>query len=47
MPEYHAPLDDIRFVLDNVTPISDLAKLGPYAHADAERWPACSTSSAV
>ena len=36
MPDYQPPLDDIRFVLDNVTPIGDLAKLGPYGHADAD-----------
>ena len=36
MPVYRPPLDDIRFVLDNVTPIGDLAKLGPYGHADSD-----------
>jgi 3-(methylsulfanyl)propanoyl-CoA dehydrogenase len=36
MPEYRPPLDDIRFVLENVTPIGDLAKLAPYGHADAD-----------
>ena len=34
MSEYHAPLRDIRFVLEHIAPVGDLAKLDEFAHAD-------------
>jgi alkylation response protein AidB-like acyl-CoA dehydrogenase len=36
MSDYTAPARDIRFVLEHVTPIGDLAELEAYAHADPE-----------
>jgi 3-(methylthio)propanoyl-CoA dehydrogenase len=36
MTTYTAPIRDIRFVLEHVTPLSELAALEPYAHADPE-----------
>src|SRR5262249_19747798 len=36
MPEYAAPLDDIRFVLENVVDLASLAKLPEFAHADPD-----------
>ncbi|MTV25986.1 acyl-CoA dehydrogenase [Nitriliruptoraceae bacterium ZYF776] len=36
MTDYTAPLRDIRFVLDHVTPLADLAALEPFAHAEPE-----------
>jgi 3-(methylthio)propanoyl-CoA dehydrogenase len=36
MTTYTAPLRDIRFVLEHVTPLAELTALEPYAHADPE-----------
>jgi 3-(methylthio)propanoyl-CoA dehydrogenase len=36
MTTYTAPIRDIRFVLEHVTPLSELTALEPYAHADPE-----------
>jgi 3-(methylthio)propanoyl-CoA dehydrogenase len=36
MSEYSAPLDDMRFVLDNVVDLAGLAALPGYEHADPE-----------
>ncbi|MCU1356156.1 MAG: acyl-CoA dehydrogenase [Acidimicrobiales bacterium] len=36
MSDYTPPLHDIRFLLDHVTPIGDLAKLEPFAEIDAD-----------
>ena len=36
MDGYRAPLDDIRFTLDHVVPLSTLSALPDFAHADAE-----------
>jgi alkylation response protein AidB-like acyl-CoA dehydrogenase len=36
MSDYTAPARDIRFVLEHVTPIGDLAELDAYAHADPD-----------
>jgi 3-(methylthio)propanoyl-CoA dehydrogenase len=36
MTTYSAPLRDIRFVLEHVTPLSEVAALEAYAHADPE-----------
>jgi 3-(methylthio)propanoyl-CoA dehydrogenase len=36
MTTYTAPIRDIRFVLEHVTPLSELAALEKYAHADPE-----------
>jgi alkylation response protein AidB-like acyl-CoA dehydrogenase len=36
MTTYTAPLRDIRFVLDHVTPLADLTSLEPFAHADPD-----------
>jgi len=36
MDGYRAPLDDIRFTLDHVVPLSSLASLPTFAHADGE-----------
>ena len=36
MPQYKAPLDDIRFVLNEVIGASELAKLAGYEEATAE-----------
>jgi 3-(methylthio)propanoyl-CoA dehydrogenase len=36
MTTYSAPLRDIRFVLEHVTPLTELTALEPYAHADPE-----------
>ncbi|MCU1452557.1 MAG: hypothetical protein JWN46_703 [Acidimicrobiales bacterium] len=36
MTEYQPPLRDIRFLLDHITPIEELAKLEGYEHADAD-----------
>ena len=33
---YKAPLKDIRFVLDHVTPIAELAQYEPFAHAEPD-----------
>ena len=35
MSEYVAPLRDIKFILDHVTPIKELAKLAPYSEIDS------------
>ena len=36
MDGYRAPLDDIRFTLDHVVPLSSLSALPTFAHADGE-----------
>jgi 3-(methylthio)propanoyl-CoA dehydrogenase len=36
MTTYRAPLRDIRFVLEHVTPLRELAALEPFAHADPD-----------
>jgi 3-(methylthio)propanoyl-CoA dehydrogenase len=36
MTTYTAPLRDIRFVLEHVTPLAELTSLEPFAHADPE-----------
>jgi alkylation response protein AidB-like acyl-CoA dehydrogenase len=36
MDGYRAPLDDIRFTLDHVVPLSSLTSLPTFAHADGE-----------
>ena len=36
MSDYTPPLDDIRFLLDHVVPIEELAKLETYAEVDAD-----------
>jgi alkylation response protein AidB-like acyl-CoA dehydrogenase len=36
MDNYRAPLDDIRFTLDHVAPLSSLADVPGFAHADSE-----------
>ena len=36
MSDYVPPIDDIRFLLDHVTPISELQKLQPYEEIDPE-----------
>ena len=36
MDGYRAPLDDIRFTLDHVVPLSTLSRLPAFAHADAD-----------
>ncbi|MEX1177482.1 MAG: acyl-CoA dehydrogenase [Nitriliruptor sp.] len=36
MTDYTAPVRDIRFVLEHVTPLSELASLDAYSHADPE-----------
>ncbi len=36
MADYVAPLRDIKFLLDHVTPIGELAKLPPYGEIDAD-----------
>ncbi len=36
MPEYSAPLDDIRFALDGLVDLDGLTKLEPYAEVDAD-----------
>jgi 3-(methylthio)propanoyl-CoA dehydrogenase len=36
MTDYAAPTRDIRFVLEHVTPIDDLAALDAYSHVDAD-----------
>jgi acyl-CoA dehydrogenase len=36
MSEYHAPLEDIRFVLEHVVGLSDLAALPGYEDAEPE-----------
>jgi 3-(methylthio)propanoyl-CoA dehydrogenase len=36
MTTYSAPLKDIRFVLEHVTPLSELASLEAFSHADPE-----------
>lgn len=36
MSDYTAPIRDIRFVLEHVTPLSELTALDDYAHADAD-----------
>jgi 3-(methylthio)propanoyl-CoA dehydrogenase len=36
MTTYTAPLRDIRFVLEHVTPLSELAALEPFEHADPD-----------
>src|SRR3954470_9950579 len=36
MSDYTPPLNDIKFLLDHVTPIDELAKLEPYSEIDAE-----------
>ncbi len=36
MAEYVAPIDDIRFLMDNVASLEGLAKLEPFAHADPD-----------
>ncbi|MCU1352787.1 MAG: hypothetical protein JWM05_1996 [Acidimicrobiales bacterium] len=36
MTAYNPPLRDIRFLLDNVTPVNELTKLAGHEHADAD-----------
>jgi 3-(methylthio)propanoyl-CoA dehydrogenase len=36
MTTYSAPLRDIRFVLEHVTPLAEVTALDPYAHADPD-----------
>ena len=36
MNEYRAPLEDIRFVLDHLVDLSEIARLPGYEHADPE-----------
>ena len=36
MSDYSAPLDDIRFVLENVVDLAGLAKFDAYAHVDSD-----------
>jgi len=37
MSEYRAPLEDIRFVLEHVVGLSDLAELPGFEHAECSR----------
>ncbi|MEZ5183830.1 MAG: acyl-CoA dehydrogenase N-terminal domain-containing protein [Acidimicrobiales bacterium] len=36
MSDYVPPLADIKFILDHLTPLDELAKLEPYQQIDAE-----------
>jgi hypothetical protein len=36
MTDYTAPVRDIRFVLEHVTPLGELTKLDAFSHADPE-----------
>ena len=36
MSDYEPPLDDIRFLLEQVVDLEGLSKLEPYGHADPD-----------